>query len=339
MAACTVLAADIGGVNARLGAFTLDEGRLELRQSLWLASASFATETHLFKAALEGGFALGPGQADIVSLAVAGPVTDGTHAKLTNASMRFDMPALQARYGCRHTLLMNDFIAQAYASLNPENQDKQPLHGPQKAQHTHKTRAIIGAGTGFGVALLVPHKGAWLPVPTEYAQSPFAFIGEKENAFAFFAATKLGQKYVRVDDVLSGRGLILLHQFLSGEILEPGDISHRYLQTQSPTLCFFARLYARVARSLALMSLCEGGLYITGGLAAKNPLILNCPDFKQEFYNTLAYHDVLANIPVRLMDNPENGLWGAARAAAVFLEAGRGRDDEERGAAPHPAGA
>ena len=37
--------------------------------------------------------------------------------------------------------------------------------------------------------------------------------------------------------------------------------------------------------------------------------------------------------------DPETGLWGAARAAAVFLEAGRGRDDEERGAAPHPAGA
>lgn len=119
MAVCTVLAADIGGVNARFS-FTLEEGCLKLRQSLWLASARFATETDLFAAALEGGFALGPGQANIVSWAVAGPVTNGTHAKLTNASMRFDMPALQARYGCRHTLLMNDFIAQAYASLNPK---------------------------------------------------------------------------------------------------------------------------------------------------------------------------------------------------------------------------
>lgn len=148
----------------------------------------------------------------------------------------------------------------------------------------------------------------------------FSFTGEEETVFRDFLVRERKQQAgvclsapVECEDVLSGRGLALLHRFLTGEERSPAEVGATALGHDSPTLRLFARLYGRMCRDWALVTLCRGGLYIAGGIAAKNPLTVTCPAFVEGFLDTCSFGDWLATVPVFLMDCENSGLWGAAR--------------------------
>jgi glucokinase len=111
--------------------------------------------------------------------------------------------------------------------------------------------------------------------------------------------------------VVSGRGLRHVHWFLTGRDLAPEKITAQ-LTDQSETLAWAARFYGRVCRNFVLDVLARGGLYIAGGVAARTPALLTHDNFRNEFLDSATMADVLASIPVFLMDNQESGLWGAA---------------------------
>jgi len=58
--------------------------------------------------------------------------------------------------------------------------------------------------------------------------------------------------------------------------------------------------------------LARGGVYISGGVAAKLPILVTHPAFEQQFFNSRAMAPVLKKIPVYLNTNEDSGLWGAA---------------------------
>jgi glucokinase len=71
-----------------------------------------------------------------------------------------------------------------------------------------------------------------------------------------------------------------------------------------------------------------GGLYLTGGVAARNPFLVDHDAFRAEF-SACRYHEaLLKRIPIFLNVNQESGLWGAARYAA-FMWAQRKATDTE----------
>jgi glucokinase len=65
--------------------------------------------------------------------------------------------------------------------------------------------------------------------------------------------------------------------------------------------------------------LATGGVYISGGVAAKNPLLVTHPEFAREFRNSPTYGDLLKTIAVRLVRDEQTGLFGAAWVAAHLL--------------------
>ena len=68
---------------------------------------------HIFqKIAL--GFALSLMEADVVALAVAGVVRDSVFCQLTNATWSVDLRAPELSLPVKKTVLMNDFVAQAF---------------------------------------------------------------------------------------------------------------------------------------------------------------------------------------------------------------------------------
>jgi glucokinase len=172
--------------------------------------------------------------------------------------------------------------------------------------------AVLGAGTALGKASLVPVSGhGFLALPSEGGHAYFPFISPKEFSFQEFYQEKSGQKHITGNLVVSGRGLRYLHWFLSGEDLNPQEVAARFTP-ESETLAWAAKFYGRVCRDYALEVLALGGLYIAGGVAAKNPEILTHENFRNEFMNSPSLGHLLANIPVFLIDNQESGLWGAA---------------------------
>lgn len=311
-----VLAADIGGTNCRLGLFRLERGVLNVDRLTWIKTDS-VPHTEALLLAFERELEMAPHEVDACVVAIAGPVEDCSRGKLSNGTLTIDFSPLNA-HG-RRFFLVNDFMAQAYAVVSPEGERAELLAGPE-VPHNDGMRAVIGAGTGLGQASLIRidahwsvHSAQWLAIPSENGHAAFPFVNDEENACHTFMREQWGVPYVTGDMAISGRGLACLHQFLTKEKLTPPEVGNAALGCDSPTLQWYARFYARACRNWMLSTLCEGGLWIAGGIAAQNPLVVRCKSFTDELYNSPQWESLLRSIPVYMMSDDNSGLWGAAR--------------------------
>ena len=315
----SILTADIGGTNCRFALFNANVG-LRLERTAWHKTRDLHDLDDVL-AVCEHSLCFRPREADAVVLAVAGPVA-GSLARTTNADLVLNLEHAGRDHGLRRVCLINDFEAQAHACLTHPGENAQMIvPGKQDTTPANARKAVLGAGTGLGTASLFRHTdGRWIALAAESGHAVFPFVGKEEAAFEAFTRKELDLPYVRGDDVLTGRGLSLLHQFLEGVRREPKDVAEAALQGDSPTLRWFSRFYARACRNWALTTLCRGGLYIAGGIAAKNPLVVTAPGFAETFLTSPAYGDLLRSIPVWLMTDENSGLWGAARLGADVLD-------------------
>jgi len=311
----TILAADIGGTNARFARFEAGGG-LVMEDSVWLPTAESASFDDLLDALAQTDFSLAPDRADAVAIALAGPVR-GARCNPPNIAWSVDLEPVARRRGWPPYALVNDFAAQAWACRSPAAD--LALDILPGRPDPDGTVAVLGAGTGLGVALLVPDGcGSFTALPTEGGHAVFPFQGPEEFAFQQFVQERTGRQQVIGDMVLSGSGLSALHAFLEGRDLEPGQVAAE-LDSSSRTLEWFARFYGRAARNLALSSLAVGGVFVSGGLAARNPVLVTYPAFGEEFRFSETHADLLAGIPVRLNAQQDAGLWGAAFMALTTL--------------------
>lgn len=323
-----ILAADIGGTNCRLGLFRLAKNKLSMDKTAWVETGSIAQAESLM-AAFERELDIPPEKADLISVAIAGPVDECTSGHLSNGNLHLDFSNLNEK-GKKY-FLINDFMAQAYAVVSPEGERAKHITGPKKAVKDG-VRAVIGAGTGLGQALLVPLDGSrkdrpteWVAVASENGHSAFPYVNGAENDFHTFLRTKLKIPYGTGDETVTGRGLAALHEFLTGEKLTPAQVGGQALGRDTPTLKWFSRFYARACRNWMLSTMCEGGLWIAGGIASQNPLLITSDYFMDELYNapyrSKSWDDFLHSVPVYLMEDTNSGLWGAARFAQQQWEA------------------
>ena len=132
--------------------------------------------------------------------------------------------------------------------------------------------------------------------------------------------TKYIREYQKVhgDAIVSGSGLARLHTFLTGEELSPAGVAAR-LDASPRTAEWFARFYGRAARNYALAVMAQGGVMVTGGVAARTPALVEHPAFLAEFCNSGAYASLLSGIPVSLNRNEDLGVFGAAAYGAQRL--------------------
>ncbi|HBB17255.1 MAG TPA: glucokinase [Syntrophus sp. (in: bacteria)] len=313
-----ILAADIGGTNSRFAHFTTDEDeRLDLVSLLWLKSAASGSFADLLKNLRDSDFPFDPGQADIVGIALAGLITGGVIGNPPHIPWDVDITHAGRDFGFRRTILINDFVAQAFSCISPIGKSAEIIlpGSPEPLSAI----AVIGAGTGLGKAMLVPdEKGVYSAAPSEGAHAGFPFIGEKEFAFQRFLISTWHTHYATYDHVVSARGLSAIHEFLTGSRLEPAQVME-----QSPrhpeTLEWFSRFYGRACRNFALETLSRGGLYIAGGVAARNPEIVHHEAFKREFLDSDVMSGLLAKLPIFLVSDQNSGLWGVAMKSAGTL--------------------
>jgi glucokinase len=78
------------------------------------------------------------------------------------------------------------------------------------------------------------------------------------------------------------------------------------------TLRLFAKIYGAEAGNLALKCLPYGGVYLTGGIAAKCLSILQQGDFLEGFLAKGRYRSALENIAITVCVQPEVVLFGSA---------------------------
>lgn len=322
-----IMTADVGGTNCRLGLFRLENSKLHLEGVNWVATGNIP-HTAAFLAALEETASLSISDLDMVVTAIAGPVTDNTYGHLSNGALKLDFSEYSNTVNGPGFWLINDFMAQAYAVMQPENSENEILWEGAKSDSA-AVRAVIGAGTGLGYATVVPFSpflgrskmmNIWRALPSENGHVAFPFNSRDEYEFGKFMDRKLNIPHATGDDVLSGRGLALLHQFLTGKDLTPPEVGETALGTETETLRWFSRFYGRACRHWILTTLCSGGLWIAGGIAAQNPLIVKNSYFYEELHGNPKWEKLLKSIPVALINDKNSGLWGAAKFGQQILE-------------------
>lgn len=338
-----ILAADIGGTNSRFAAFTvpghtssghtsfghtssghtvagLDTDSLHMGTSHWLETAHASSFADLLSLLADDRPDLSPAGFDLFVAAVPGPVRAGSYAQPANIDWAVDVADVQADVP---TLLINDFVAQGWGCLSPTAKGARTIR-PGTPQPDGAT-GVIGAGTGLGHCALVPladaSGGGYAQVPSEQGHAGFAFHGKEEEAYHAFLCKRFKVPYAYGDLVVSGNGLCSLHAYLHGEELSASEVADR-LEPGGEVVRRFARYYGRAARHYCLATLATGGMYVAGGVAAKNPALVDNDFFREEFIDSPTYGALLQQVPMWLVDDEANGLYGAARCGVNALARG-----------------
>jgi glucokinase len=316
-----ILAADIGGTNSRFAHFRLREGRLSLEGKKWLETGRADSLGGLFAMLRESGFSLLPERADVTVLAVAGPVERGVSSSPPFIPWGIDLSSARQDYGLTRHVLINDFVAQAYACRSPVGEEARPiLPGTPEPE---SAVAVIGAGTGLGMAALLPDgRGGFAAMPSEGGHGSFPFVSPEECTYMKFLLGELEDQYMTGNVVVSGRGLSLVHKYLTGQDLHPDEVSARFHECPD-TLLWMSRFYGRACRDFALATLARGGVFVAGGVAARVPGILTHGAFASEFRSSPRHARLLRGIPVYLITDEDSGLWGAAYRGKLELEGAR----------------
>lgn len=318
MGAGRVAAADIGGTNCRFAVLAADgEDGLSLERVARFRTADMRNMGDLLAACDAAGLPVR--EADALVLAVAGPVADPLHARATNADLELDLEDASARHGLRRAMIINDFAAQAHACLTRPGRGARRVFpdGDVPPAPEGAPRAVMGAGTGLGMASLVRDSaGRWLALPSEGGHAGFPLLGAAEAEFGEFVLRERGAPYVRAEDVLAGPGLSLLCRFLEGRDLAPAEVAAEFLGRDTELRRWYARFHGRACRDRILSTLCRGGLYVAGGIAAKNPDVLACEAFREGLLALSHCAELVRSTPIFLVSDEDAGLWGAARVAA-----------------------
>jgi glucokinase len=302
-----ILVGDIGGTNARLA--LVAQGEREPSWERRYATADFGDFASVLATFIaETGTAISAG-----CLAVAGPVSDdGRRARLTNLPWAIDAGELAARFGIGRLILANDFAAAAMGvTVAPAEtivalQDGEPL--------AHAPKLVIGAGTGLGMAILVPHGDGWRVLPGEGGHVGFAPLDEDQDRVLQALRAEHGR--VTAERVVSGPGLTAIHRILSGEILDPAEIARRAIidadQAALDALDLFLSAYGAFAGDMAMAVMARGGVYLAGGIAARLLPILPASPFLAAFNAKAEHADLIRKMPVAVVTDPSLGLRGAA---------------------------
>ena len=239
---------------------------------------------------------------DALAIAIAGPVL-GQRAWPPNINWNLD---LTSQPNLPRTFLLNDFAAQGYALLNTKHQEK--LVTLRDAETEPGSGAVIGAGTGLGHCLLVPEKQAYRVIPSEAGQAGFVFERPEKDIELFFL-DRYKQDVVTNDQVVSGRGLELLHQYHTGSRITAAAICEnreRYAQT----LDQFTQFYARACRQFCLTNCVTERLIISGGLAAKHPYLVQGTLFIEALQHAASHQHLLQQLLLQLNRDQQLGIEG-----------------------------
>lgn len=310
------LVGDIGGTNARFA--LVEQGGFEPQAIEVLACGDYGT---LDEAVVDYLARAGVAEVAEACFAVASPVT-GTQIRMTNNHWRFDTEEVRARFGWRTFKVINDFTAMALGVPHVPEHNLVPVCGGPG--DPHRSRLVIGPGTGLGVSGLVPITNGWVPLMTEGGHVDFAPTDDTEMAILRILKARFGR--VSVERILCGQGLLNLYQAhaeiqgLPAPLDAPEKITAAALGQEDAlaraSLRHFCEILGRVTGNAVLTLGSTGGVYLCGGILPRFlDFFLESP-FRAGLEDKGRMRPLIERTPVFVVTEPYTGLLGAAEALA-----------------------
>lgn len=328
-----VIGGDVGGTNTNIGVAGVREGKATLLYSAHFESKRLFSLVPAIRQALDYGrekYAIEVGRGVV---GVAGPVADPERAKPTNLPWLVDAGEIKREFGFEEFRIENDFMILGRGIESLKESDLFCVKAGDPA--FGDGRAVIGAGTGLGKAILVYDGGRYRPIPSEGGHADFPV--QDQFDLDLVDLIRSGRKApASYEDLLSGRGIEGIYDFLrekrggtekTGRTEKTGEVEgavdraaaiSKYRTTDPlcrETFAVYARCFGRCAKNFVLEAVATGGLYIAGGIAAKNREVFVMPEFSDEFLKASKQRQILERTPVYVITNYDVSLYGACNAA------------------------
>jgi glucokinase len=241
--------------------------------------------------------------------AVAGPVADD-RCMLTNCRWTIDAPELRAGFSFTRVHILNDFEATALSLPQLTAKDVYPLGGGTAV--LGEPMAVLGPGTGLGVACFVPASPDPIVIASEGGHATMAATTSREDAIIDHLRREFG--HVSAERVISGVGIEHLYHAVVAldEVDAPqrsaSEITKAALDGDCPisraALELFCAMLGTIAGNVALMFGARGGVYIAGGIAPRLTDFLARSEFRARFESKGRLRPYLASIPTNVIMHP-----------------------------------
>lgn len=311
---CYVLA-DIGGTNARFAFVTRSDASLQCVHAY--ACSEYGRFEDALNAYIERLAQGGAPKPISACLAVAASVHED-HIRMTNSPWQFSRRALSAQLGVPVTIL-NDFGAQAYCLADLEEGNVQWWQhyaaNSVLASPARHARSIVGPGTGFGGATLMPSGEV---LESEPGHVSFGPVNDHEVALL----KRMWKRYPRIsiEHLLSGPGLANLYwanaqiQGLQNELQAPAIVTGAQ---HGDALCLqsiedFVGILGSVCGDIALATGSLSGLFLSGAMLTKMDQFFDQRLFMTRFTDKGPFSQWCESVPVGRINADYPGLLGCA---------------------------
>lgn len=314
--------ADIGGTNARFGLVTGKDsktGEFVVEKKQTFKCASFSTFEDVYVEYFKT-FEELPKRACV---AIAGPVM-GDRVEMTNLNWAFSIERMRSQLELDAFFVINDFVAHALSvvSIAPSGliAIKKTDRNPNETALLPK--AIMGPGTGLGVASLVHNGKSWMAIPGEGGHANFAPVTDLD--IELYTTLMKTEEYISLETLLCGSGLTRTYKALASihnktielENSRPEAITLSALDRSDDlaveTLSVFCRVLGSAAGNIALTVGAAGGVYLAGGILPRVSDFLLSSEFNSSFSQKGVMGHYVAEIPVNLVVHKDPALIGSA---------------------------
>ncbi len=303
-----IIAADVGGTKTRFVFANSDDPGNILFEARY-PSGEFESFGPLLQTFIDESGA-DHGQVDVLMLALPGLVSESS-ATLTNLPWTIEKQFIKDNFSINNVFFMNDFQASAFGICQLQEKDRVILNsGASKLTGQNLTtknattqnasglkdnaiRVAVGAGTGLGVAWVQGEQGLAQAYDTEGGHIDFAPVNDTQVRLLQFLQQSYG--HVSYQRLLSGDGLVKLYEFCAGKqspAKQNDGVTAEWVNKQSKNdeaadraLSLFVQIYGAYIGNIALLYKPYGGIFITGGIAAKIVTKMQSEDFINAYLN------------------------------------------------------
>jgi glucokinase len=246
--------------------------------------------------------------------AIAAPI-DGERCVLTNSPWVIEAAELQAIFGLQAELL-NDFAAVA---------NSLPLLGPADlaklgggASDKTSPMAVLGPGTGLGVACLIRRGDKRVVIASEGGHATLAATCDREDQIIQHLRQRFG--HASAERALSGPGLENIYRAIGAvdkveiALQNATQITRSALRGECniavEALNVFCAFLGSFAGNAALTFDARGGVYIAGGISPRIVDFMRRSQFRVRFEAKGRFQQYLKSIPVHVITHPAAAFIG-----------------------------
>jgi len=277
--------------------------------------------------------------------AVAGPLSNNK-TKIMNLSWNISGNKLKNKFKFERCELINDFAVQIYGiPFLKKNQYSTIQNGSHSEGTNNDLHAIVGAGTGLGIARGLISGNKIKVLASEGGHVEYSPKSELEWDLKTWLKNSLNIERISCERIVSGTGLSRIAEWRLSkpdaqnhplqEYLKKIKIFDTSRKELPEKICNLSKegdqimieveriwlgAYASLLGDVALQELCFGGLWISGGTSSKHFKNFKSDLFMKQFFDKGRLKDILKTIPLKVILDEEFGLFSAACRAKMLLK-------------------